>query len=327
MAALPTEAIISVTNRCDARCRMCNIWRLNPQEKMTAQDYTRLPNTLRNVNLTGGEALLRKDIVEIAHAIFESAGRPKIILATNGFRGDKTIEIVEQIRRYVPALGIAISLDGSSATHDHMRGVKRAHARALETISALQSIGMTDIRIGYTATPDNIHELQDTYELAQDLGVQFTATIAQNSEIYYATQDNQPIDPDDVDTAFGGLVGHRLRSRSLKNWFRAYFDHGVMEFARSGKRPLGCHAATDFFFLAPQGDLYPCLTVPLAIGNLLSTPFEELWQSTAAQRIRGEVSRCQRCWMVCTARTEIKRNPATVLGWILRQQAARRLGL
>ncbi len=88
---------------------MCNIWQLERQELLNAEDYRhRLPETLRNVNLTGGEALLRPDIVEIAQAIHERTGRPRIILATNGFRTDRTLETIQQIRRFVPSLGIAV---------------------------------------------------------------------------------------------------------------------------------------------------------------------------------------------------------------------------
>jgi Fe-coproporphyrin III synthase len=322
---LPTEAIISVTNRCDARCRMCNIWQLEPHERLTPEDYRRLPNSLKDVNLTGGEPLLRKDIVEVAHAIFEAAGRPRIILATNGFRTEKTLATVQRIRQFVPTLAIAVSLDGSKETHDHMRGVQHAHERAVHTIRSLQDAGIKDIRIGFTATADNIAELTDVYDLTQALGVQFTATVAQNSDIYYATDRNGSIEPDAVADAFGALIGKRMRSGSIKDWVRAYFDHGVIEFVRSGKRLSACHAGSDFFFLTPTGEVYPCLTLPESIGNLRTRRFEELWNSESARRVREMANGCQKCWMMCTARSELKRRPAKVVSWVLEQQMSRHL--
>jgi Fe-coproporphyrin III synthase len=319
----PTEAIISVTNRCDAQCEMCNIWQKDPQEYLSAEDYReRLPRSLKDVNLTGGEALLRKDIVEVAHAIYEGAGKPRVVLATNGFRTERTLVTVEKIREYVPTLALAVSLDGSAATHDRMRGVPHSYERAVRTIRSLKELGITDIRIGFTAVAENTAELTAVYELSKSLGVEFTATVAQNSEIYYGTDSNPPHDADVVEAAFGDLIRQRLRSRSPKDWLRAYFDVGVIEFVRSGKRSSSCHGASDFFFLTPVGDVYPCLTLPMSLGNLKTHSFAELWNGDAAARARAVVSGCQQCWMMCTARTELKRHPAQALTWLMKAQVS-----
>lgn len=317
----PTEAIISVTNRCDARCTMCNIWQLDRAELLSAEDYRRgLPATLRNVNLTGGEALLRPDIVEVTQAIHEATGRPRIILATNGFRTERTIRTIERIRAFVPDLGIAVSLDGDAATHDRMRGVPYAHQRAVATLRALRQIGVSDVRIGFTATAENLDQLTRVYALACELGVEFAATVAQNSEVYYATDVNGGVDPEEIARHFGALISARLRSHSPKDWLRAYFDHGVINFARTGSRPTACDAASGFFFLAPTGDVYPCLTLPRVIGNIRSLSFDTIWRGEHARRIRGEVRQCTKCWMMCTARTELKRRPVSVASWVAKER-------
>jgi MoaA/NifB/PqqE/SkfB family radical SAM enzyme len=318
-APVPSEAIISVTNRCDARCTMCNIWRLDRNELLGPEDYRRrLPPTLKNVNITGGEALLRPDIVEVVQAIHEGAGRPRIILATNGFRTGHTVRTVERIRAFVPDLGLAVSLDGDAATHDRMRGVPHAHRRALETLRALRQAGVRDLRIGFTATPENVDQLVGVFALSRELGVEFAATVAQNSDVYYATDANVAVDPDAIARHFGALIAERMRSAAPKDWLRAYFDHGVIHFARTGARPTACDAASGFFFLAPTGDVYPCLTLPRVIGNVRSQSFDALWQGEFARRAREEIRHCTKCWMMCTARTELKRRPVAVAAWVVR---------
>jgi len=318
---LPTEAIVSVTNRCDARCQMCNIWQLDRQELMTADDYRRaIPNTLQNVNITGGEALLRPDIVDIASAIYEASGGARVILATNGFRPRRTLATLRTIRDRIPELGVAVSIDGSRATHDRMRGVPGAYDRAVATVTALNSIGINDVRIGFTATPGNIHELSDVHEFAESLGVEFAATVAQNSEIYYSTSDNGSIHADLVEQHFGTLIATRLASRSPKQWLRAYFDSGVIHFARTGERQRPCDALSGFFYLAPNGDVYPCLTLSTPIGNVRERSFADLWSGAKAGEVRSDVSGCRKCWMVCTSRTQIRRHPFSVVAWIAREK-------
>lgn len=318
---LPSEAIISVTNRCDARCTMCNIWRLEPDEQLGPEDYARLPGSLRNVNITGGEPLLRRDIVEVVQAIFEAGDGPRIILATNGFRTARTLRTVEEILRHVPRLGVAVSLDGDASTHDRMRGVPRAHARAVETVHGLRELGIEDLRLGFTATPDNVSQLPAIHALAEGLGVELAATVAQNSEIYYTTDANAALPAPAVEAAFGELMDRRLRSATPKAWVRAYFEAGVVRFVKTGRRTGRCHAASDFFYLAPTGEVFPCLSMARAIGSLRSQSFEVLWASHRARRVRERVAGCGACWMVCTARTEIRRQPLKVLSWVVREKA------
>lgn len=319
----PIEAIISLTNRCDARCKMCNIWKLSHNELLRADDYRALPRSLKNVNITGGEPLLRNDILEIIHAIYETCDSPRIILATNGFRTEKTIELVREITKYVPKLGIAISIDGLAHHHDELRGVPNAYSRATSTLMALQSLGIKDIRIGFTATPSNISQLPVVHKLSRELDVQFTATVAQNSEVYYGKTDNEQASVSDVERYFGYLIDCNLRSYIVKNWFRAYFEQGVISFVRDGKRMTACSAADDFFYLSPTGDVFPCLTLPNILGNIKHDSFISLWHSENALLIRELASKCQKCWMVCTARTEIKKHPIRAISWVAKEKLTR----
>lgn len=321
-AILPSEAIVSLTNRCDARCTMCNIWKLEPKEALSAKDYSKgLPSSLRNINITGGEALLRPDIVDIISEIYYACNKPRIIVTTNGFRTDRTIKTVELILKHAPNLGLAVSLDGYAAQHNRIRGVPKAFERAYETITGLIRIGVQDLRIGFTATSTNIQELIPIYELSKSLGIEFSATVAQNSKIYYSISDNAEIDSALVDQHFMELARRRMTSKSPKDWLRSYFDYGVTHFSKTGCRISSCDAASGFFYLDPEGWVYPCLTIPRAIGNLRNQSFYDLWNSNHAQEIRGEARRCQKCWMACTSRTVLKKHPLRPISWILKNQA------
>ena len=87
----PTDAIIAITYRCDARCEMCNIWQIKPQEFLQVDDYAKVPSTLKDINISGGEAFMRSDVVDIIKVIHQKADDPRIVVSTNGFRTKQII--------------------------------------------------------------------------------------------------------------------------------------------------------------------------------------------------------------------------------------------
>ena len=87
----PTDAIIALTYRCDARCEMCNIWQLKPQEFLSIDDYAKVPSSLRDINVSGGEAFMRSDVVDIVKVIHAKCNNPRIVVSTNGFRTTQII--------------------------------------------------------------------------------------------------------------------------------------------------------------------------------------------------------------------------------------------
>ncbi len=84
----PVDALLAVTYRCNARCVMCGIWKSDPCSETPAETYRKLPSTLRDINLSGGEPFLRDDLAAI-HAIKGSG----VINDTNGLEliNDDTI--------------------------------------------------------------------------------------------------------------------------------------------------------------------------------------------------------------------------------------------
>lgn len=86
---------LSVTDRCNERCIYCmpegyKGWAQKP-EHLTAGELIRSVETatglgFRKFRVTGGEPLIRKDIIEILRAIWELPGTQTLGLSTNGTR-------------------------------------------------------------------------------------------------------------------------------------------------------------------------------------------------------------------------------------------------
>lgn len=58
---------------------------------------------------------------------------------------------------------------------------------------------------------------------------------------------------------FENLINELLKSNEPKKWFRAYFNHGLINYIFSQKRLLPCDMAFDTFLLIPMGMLCPVM--------------------------------------------------------------------
>jgi hypothetical protein len=56
------------------------------------------------------------------------------------------------------------------------------------------------------------------------------------------------------------------------------------------------------------------------MGDLKGNSFETVWESAPAAQVRREIDGCEQCWMICTARSELKKNLPRALGWIAREK-------
>ncbi|MBN2071275.1 MAG: radical SAM protein [Candidatus Krumholzibacteriota bacterium] len=327
MMHLPIDAVTAITYRCDSRCNMCNIWKLPPGAEMPAAAYTSLPETLNDVNITGGEPFLRDDIVELVREIHEKAENPRIVISTNGFQSKKIAHVAPKLLAISKKVGIAVSLDGIGEVHDRIRGVDGGFEKVLETLNQLKRIGYRNVRVAFTAQKENVKHLGAVYDLSRQYGYQFTTSVVQNSEFYFSTSDNQQVDPGDLERELKYVMKKELFSLSPKRWLRAYFYSGVLRYNMAGERALGCRAGRDSVFIDPEGKVYPCLTLEKEMGNLNESSFKEIWNSEKAEKARKAVDSCRLpCWMICTARVSMKRNPIRPIWWILKNWARLLLG-
>jgi radical SAM protein with 4Fe4S-binding SPASM domain len=318
---IPDDLLLVVSYRCNSRCVMCGIWEgdQSGRGEMTPDEYRRsIPDSLTHVNITGGETFLRRDLPEIVAAVHEAAPRAALTISTNGLQPGLTKRMLPAILKEKPDIGFAVSIDGNEETHDRVRGVPGNYRKCIETVRVIQEAGTRNVRIGFTAMGQNDGQLSEIYRLAKSLDVQFTCAVAHNSEHYFQTTANNGVHPDVLSRELDIVATEELKSTNVKSWFRAYFHKGLGEFASTGQRPVRCEAAHDSYMLDPYGRVFPCNILNMPVGSVREKSFEEIWTSPEMDRIRHIVRHCEEpCWMVCTARSAIKRHLPRVGTWVL----------
>ena len=314
------EAAVVVTYRCNARCSMCGTWAhpTRREEEFPPGILKKLPR-LAFANLTGGEPFLREDLEEIVGILSKRAER--VVISTNGYFTEKVVALSERF----PAAGIRISLEGLPAANDELRGLKDGFDHGLRTLLELRRRGRKDIGFGITVSDRNAADLLELYELARAMGLEFATAVVHNS-YYFHKHDNVIRGRETVIGCFQELIRRLLKSRRIKDWFRAYFNYGLVNYVREKPRLLPCAAGSDIFFLDPFGEIRPCNGMAEespanSLGNLLRHSFDEIWNGERARVIRERVRTCPRnCWMIGTAAPAMKKELLKPIRWIARNK-------
>jgi len=318
----PIDAIIAITYRCNAKCKMCNIWQIQDHTEISADQYLKLPASLKDINISGGEPFLRSDLIEIIKNIKTTCPNAKLIISTNGIATDLIKQKMIEIIKIESNIGIAVSLDGIGKIHDQIRGIDGAYEKVLATIAELKKIKVKQIKFAFTLTNDNLTEMTKVYDLAQKLKIDFTLSSMQSSDVYFGNKENQlNHDSNQLKEKFNYLITNQIKKWSIKQWVRAYFTFGLYQFILGQGRLLPSEAGQTHFFLDPKGIIYPSVVDSAPIGNINSVAkFEQIWCSTQNQNLRQQLKNglAKSSWMICTARTAIKKHPLKVGWWVIK---------
>ncbi len=286
---------VIVTYRCNAKCTMCNRYKepSKPEEEISLETIRKLPE-MYFTNITGGEPFIREDLKDIVRELYKKSDR--IVISTNGFFTDRIVDLCREF----PQIGIRISIEGLEQTNNEIRGLEDGFNRGYTTLKTLVDMGMKDVGFGMTVQDKHAPDLVPLYDISDELGMEF-ATASLHNSFYFVESNNIIKDRLMVAENFEKLINKLLDSNSPKKWFRAYFNHGLINYIFSQKRLLQCDMSFDTFFIDPYGDVMPCngTKEKEVMGNLNVQSWDELWSSEQAEEVRKKVRCCNRnCWMI-----------------------------
>ncbi len=165
---------ISVTPECNFRCFFCHREGYSPTDRMMmADEIGRIVSILvkhdvKTVKITGGEPLLRDDIVEIVRAIKE-AGAEEISMVTNGYLLSELAQDLKEAG--LDRVNISIhSLDRN--VYELITGVD-ALDRGLEAVKSAKEAGLEPVKVDMVVLRGlNSDNLWESIEFFSNMGVQ-----------------------------------------------------------------------------------------------------------------------------------------------------------
>lgn len=307
---------------------MCSIWEIREHDDVSPDVYRKLPGTLRDVNLSGGEPFLRRDLPRIVDVIHGRVPRARIVVSTNGFMGTALVQRAIALLEKFPQIGFAFAVDGVGEEHDRIRRVPGGYRKVLAAIEGLRRSGIGNIRIAYTLTRDNADQMIEVYRLAEDLGVQFTMQVSHDSDLFFGINESSIVKAagdtyggDKLREPFERIIRGELSTYDIKKWGRAFVFYGIFKLITEGKQLFGSRPGVDYFYLDPSGNVYPSVMHNHIMGNLRDSDFDSIWHSERSEEVRRKCREDKRpYWMGCMLRKALLEHRLQIGWWALRNK-------
>lgn len=268
---------IIVTNRCNSRCRNCNIWKKeNKDDELWPEDIAGIFKLdgferIEEVGLSGGEPFLRKDINEIILAIVKNNKALKsLYLTTNASMRDRVLDTCELICDVgIENPNIGVSLEGTQEVNRIVRGVD-SYNNAINLLKDIKNkYPSINTSISLTICKENCKEdiLEHVYNLSKELDCGFSFRLAAESDYYGNEGQGFKIDSDSRKMLIKFIMDHDLDDEYMREqvYYLLTGKIPVMYDYQANKNI--CLAGKKFIFIQSNGDFYPCMYSNEVIGN------------------------------------------------------------
>jgi len=303
----PLSVHFDLTYRCNERCVHCYLDHDDHGELTTAECLKVLDDLARSgamfLTFSGGEIFLRPDLYEILAAArglhFDISLKTNALLVTP--------ERAARLREFgVRRVQISVYSD-IPAVHDAITKVPGSLQRTLAAIPILLEHGL-QVKLACPLMQENLMAYRGVMALAEKLGIPYILDLT--------------ITP--MMDGSGGPLAHRASVSSLlpvlqdpllhackphpgapaagavnapPPAFGSAVSSGVESLAYED---LPCSAGHNSCYISPYGDVFPCVQLPQAAGNLRREKFDEIWyHAPQLERLRAiresQLPICSRC--------------------------------
>ena len=274
-AGAPTSAFIQLSDHCNHACTHC--YQVHGERgEMSTDEISRVMDEMAAagvlfLTLTGGEVTLRSDFLPlVAHARKRSFA---VRVYSNAYRVDD--EMARSLAE-LAVLEVHVSVySAHPADHDSVTLVPGSFEKTLAGVRALRRHGVKVV-LKVPVMRVNSGNYSEIMNLAESLGCQFT------------------LDPM-IDVREDGHVstaGMRASPEAITRFYQRR-DLGLPAGgARLAEKPLDARpcGACEVAYVTSDGTVRPCTSLPFEVGHVASTPYAELFSSSATARFVASVT-------------------------------------
>jgi len=309
----PEHVYFSLTNRCNLRCKMCGV-----SKDSTPEDYE-LPTEkvkdiimqikemgINHIIFSGGEPLLRKDLVEIVRFAHENNIK-MVDLITNGTMLDDVIikELAEAGLNY-----IGISIDGLSQASSKIRGpgVFEKVVGNIDNLNKYKSkYGKRSPALGinFTIMGENVNDILPMIDLARSIKcffISFQPVLFNNTKMF-VNRKNALWPQTGQINKLRNVIKELLRLKKEPNEVRIFTDEDVLNslpdyfLGRRPKEDFKCYEAIKRIVITCAGQLWSCQGI---LGDLNKNTLSQIWYSGKTKKVRQDIKKCKRhCLQDC----------------------------
>lgn len=315
------------TKMCNLRCMHCyaNALQGRPAPgELTLEQKLKVVDILDEAGVTmiafsGGEPLMSRDFWIVAEYASKKGFYTSV--ATNGTLLSSP-SVVDRLAK-VGIKYVEISLDAlNPEIHNKFRGQPRAWERTVEGIKNVVSKGVFDTAIAVTATKLNYDEIDDLLEFAIKLKVKkfivfnFVPT-GRGREIinldlsprereellkrlYEKWQKLTGIDVFSTSPTYSRIGVEKILEKEGMKYAPshfAYIDTSIPEGVGLAEFIGGCGAGRVYIALEDNGDIEPCVYLPIKVGNILKDDFMTVWNDS---QVFNDLRDRNKLWPACS---------------------------
>ncbi len=317
----PFLIVWNFTNMCNMRCKHCYQRADRPlPDELSLKEKLALVDQLDKagvaaIALSGGEPTIHPDFYRIVSEI--SSRGIYAAVATNGW-------VFADIKNLIKAKKaglryIEVSIDSADPKkHDWFRGVPGSWERAVKALENAVKLNISNA-LAVTLTKVNIDEIEDILDLAEEIGVQ--RVVFFNFVPVGRGRDNiwLDLDPIEREKVLRKLFSEMKRRRNLQVISTAP-QYGRVSLQMSSGREVapthfyvgsdpivkavaefvgGCGAGRIYAAIQPNGDVTPCVFMPITVGNIREKPFWDIWLNAPLFNLLRDRDKlkgfCRRC--------------------------------
>jgi len=297
---LPFSVHLDLTYRCNERCVHCYLDHEDYGE-MTTEEVKRVLDELAEagtlfLTLSGGEIFLRQDFFELLE--YARALHFDVSLKTNA------LLITPERARRLKELGvrkIQVSIySADPEIHDGITMVPGSLRRSIEAMRLVKSLGLV-ATIACPLMKQNLTAYRSVLLLAEELDVPYVLdlTITPMMDGNHSTVNHRVKAQDLLPVLRDSKLNPKLRISPMASVSSdSAVSSGMPLPAESDDLP--CSAGHNTCYISPYGEVFPCVQLPVAAGNVRQKKFEDIWyRSPEMRRVEAiresQLTHCGNC--------------------------------